>query len=249
MTQDCLVCKTKFESSNFQKTCSQRCRILHRKNRRKKSDENITVIIDCKLCNKSFKARRYKKRTFCNRSCASKFHIQNGTYDKWKSCKPTLGRRVTVDQIERQKNTMIRKYGVSCGYNLSKARRISKQQKIIYAIVKEIDQTALIEKLVPKSKYFADIILLDKKKIIEYNGDYWHCNPKKYSYDYFNKKIKKYAKDIWENDLQRRKSLENLGYSILCIWESDFINNKQHVEHQIKEFISDQPNPVTNIRI
>jgi G:T-mismatch repair DNA endonuclease (very short patch repair protein) len=238
MAQECIICKTKFKTLHAQKTCSETCRITHHKNIRKLSDDNIAVVRFCRFCGESFKAKRYKTKSFCNRSCASKFHVKDGTYDKWKACKPMLGRRVTVDQIERQKNTMIRKYGVSCGYNLSKARRISKQQKIIYAIVKEIDQTSLIEKLVPKSKYFADIILLDKKKIIEYNGDYWHCNPKKYDADYFNKKIKKYAKDIWENDLQRRKSLENLGYSILCIWESDFINNRELMEWQIKEFVT-----------
>lgn len=249
MTQDCLICKAKFEALNSQKTCSEQCRISHRKNRRKKSDENVTVTRICKFCGESFKARRYKSKAFCNRSCASKHYIQNGTYDKWKACNPTLGRIVPPEQIEQQKNTMIQKYGVVCGYHLSKARRISKQQQLIYDIVKNIDKTALMEKIVPFSKYFADILMPEKRKIIEYNGDYWHCNPKKYDADYFNKKIKKYAKDIWENDLQRRKSLENLGYSVLCIWESDFINNRQHVEHQIKEFISDQPNPVTNIRI
>ena len=233
----CIICNKEFKISRSNKTCSEICRITHRKNTRKLSDDNITVIRLCIFCTGSFKAKRYKPKAFCNKSCASKFHIKDGTYDKWKACKPTLGRRMPAAQIEKQRNTMIRKYGVSCGYNLSKARRISKQQKIIYAIVKEIDQTALIEKLVPKSKYFADIILLDKKKIIEYNGDYWHCNPKKYDADYFNKKIKKYAKDIWENDLQRRKSLEKLGYSVLCIWESDFINNREPVERQIKEFI------------
>ena len=238
MNHECIICHTNLKTSQSHKTCSKVCHIKHRKNIRKLSDDNVTVERSCNFCKKSFKAKRYKSKSFCNRSCASKFYIQNGTYDKWKQCKPTLGRKVPVDQIQRQKNTMIRKHGVTCGYNLSKARRISKQQKIIYAIVKEIDQTALIEKLVPKSKYFADIILLDKKKIIEYNGDYWHCNPRKYSADYFNKKIKKYAKDIWDNDLQRRKSLENLGYSILCIWESDFINNRELMEWQIKEFVT-----------
>ena len=234
----CVICYEEFESARIAKTCSDNCRLKRHKNTRKLSDGNIIVTRLCRLCGESFNAKRYKTKSFCNRSCASKFHIQNGTYDKWKACKPMLGRQVTADQIERQKNTMIRKYGVSCGYNLSKARRISKQQTVIYAIVKEIDQTALIEKLVPKSKYFADIILFDKKKIIEYNGDYWHCNPKKYMPDYFNKKTKKYAKDIWENDLKRRTSLEKLGYSILCIWESDFIDSRELVEYHIKQFVT-----------
>lgn len=238
MKLQCVICYEEFQCARIAKVCSNICRLKQRKNTRKLSDDNIIVTRLCSFCGEIFKAKRYKTKAFCNRSCASKFYVKDGTYDKWKACRPTLGRRVPATQIEQQRNTMIRKHGVSCGYNLSKARRISKQQSIIYKIVKEIDQTAIIEKLVPKSKYFADIILLDKKKIIEYNGDYWHCNPRKYSADYFNKKIKKYAKDIWENDLQRRKSLENLGYSVLCIWEYDFINNRELMEWQIKEFVT-----------
>jgi len=238
MKRSCIICRTEFETSQSYKTCSETCQITHRKNTRKLSDNNITIIRLCRLCGESFNAKRYKTKSFCNKSCASKFYVRNGTYDKWKSCRPTLGRRVPAAQIEQQKNTMIRKYGISCGYNLSKARRISKQQWIIYSIVKEVDQAALIEKIVPKSKYFADILMLEKRKIIEYNGDYWHCNPNKYMPDYFNKKIKKYAKDIWENDSYRRKSLESLGYSILCIWESDFINSREFVEYHIKQFVT-----------
>lgn len=239
MTKDCLVCKTKFDSSNSQKTCSEQCRILHRKILRKKSDENVTVRRICKFCGEPFKARRYKSKAFCNRSCASKYYIQNGTYDKWKACNPTLGRIVPLEQIERQKNTMIQKYGVACGYHLSKARRISKQQQLIYDIVKNIDETALMEKIVPYSKYFADILLINRKKIIEYNGDYWHCNPNKYAPDYFNKKTGKYAKDVWKADTERRNNLQKMGYSILCIWESDFLKNKELVEKKIMEFINE----------
>ena len=193
----------------------------------------------CKFCGEPFKARRYKSKAFCNRSCASKHYIQDGTYDKWKACNPTLGRVVPQEQIKRQKDTMIEKYGVVCGYHLAKARRISKQQHLIYDIVKKIDEMALMEKNVPLSKYFADILLLDRKKIIEYNGDYWHCNPSKYAADYVNKKTGKLASDVWKADAERRNNLEKMGYSILCIWESDFLKNKKIVEQKIMEFINE----------
>lgn len=237
MIQDCLICKTKFEAPNSQKTCSETCRTVHRKNRRKVSDENVTVTRACKFCGEPFKAKRYKSKAFCDRSCASKYYIQDGTYDKWKACNPTLGRAVPDEQIERQKKTMIAKYGVACGYHLGKARRISKQQQMIYELVKSIDAAAVIEKIVPQSKYFADILLLNKKKIVEYNGDYWHCNPTKYTADYFNKKTGKHAKEIWDADLERRNILEHMGYSIFCVWESDFLNSREATEQKIRDFI------------
>lgn len=239
MLQECIVCKVDFEAFRSQKTCSDTCRTIHRKNRRKTSDENVTVTRTCKFCTSAFKARRYKTKAFCNRSCASKYYIQNGTYDKWRKMNPTIGRVVTQEQIKRQKDTMIKKYGVVCGYHLAKARRVSKQQQIIYEFVKSIDPTALMEKIVPESKYFADILLLNKKKIIEYNGDYWHCNPNKYSSDYFNKKTGKYAKDVWATDLDRRNILEQMGYSIFCVWESDFLKERKMLEAKIKDFINE----------
>lgn len=237
MKRECLICNKEFDASYVEKTCSEACREIHRKNRRKKSDENVTVTRICKFCNNKFRAKRYKPKAFCNRSCASKYYIQNGTYDKWRMCRTGTGRRVTKEQIERQKNTMIKKYGVVCGYHLAKTRRISKQQRNLFELVKEIDNTAVIEKRIPGSNYFVDILLIDKRKIIEYNGDYWHCNPKKYSENYFNKKIKKFARDIWNTDLERRKILEQMNYSVLCIWESEFCKNREAIEQKIKEFL------------
>ena len=35
-----------------------------------------------------------------------------------------------------------------------------------------------------------DIFLPDLNLIIEYFGDYWHCNPLKYDANYFNQKLK-----------------------------------------------------------
>lgn len=36
--------------------------------------------------------------------------------------------------------------------------------------------------------------------VIEYFGDYWHCNPAIYGKDFYNKSIKKTAAEKWEAD-------------------------------------------------
>ncbi len=289
MTQDCLACKTKFESSNFQKTCSQRCRILHRKNRRKKSDENITVIICCKLCNESFKARRYKKRTFCNRSCASKYYIKNGTYDKWRfmkierqgfygSCKvckksiyleprfkgldslvklcgiecekihfaslfngeqnPMYGKKLTIQQKDKQKSTLFERYGVTNAYFLAKRSTVSKPQRDLYNNLSELYKCKL-ETLLPfhSVRYFADIFIPDNNIVIEFMGNYWHCNPLMYKEDYWHKKKCQYARDVWESDKIRKETLEKLGYIVYYVWESDYTRDKETVIRTLKEKI------------
>jgi len=64
----------------------------------------------------------------------------------------------------------------------------------------------------------AGIITVDY--LIEFYGDYWHANPKIYKPDdIIHHKFK--AKDIWENDKQRIKILEELGYFVHIVWQSD----------------------------
>lgn len=67
----------------------------------------------------------------------------------------------------------------------------------------------------------------NEKIAIEYNGDFWHCNPEKYDKDYFNPKKKKYAFKILEDDLKRLEMLKNNQYKVLIIWESSYKNNKK----------------------
>jgi G:T-mismatch repair DNA endonuclease (very short patch repair protein) len=41
------------------------------------------VTYDCRFCDKSI-TKRKKGAGFCDKSCASKYYVANGTYDKWK---------------------------------------------------------------------------------------------------------------------------------------------------------------------
>ena len=56
-----------------------------------------------------------------------------------------------------------------------------------------------------------DLTNSENKRIIEFNGDYWHCNPNKYDGEYFNKRKQKYAKEIWEYDRLKVKTAEENG--------------------------------------
>ena len=61
------------------------------------------------------------------------------------------------------------------------------------------------------------------KKIIEFNGDYWHKNPKIYS------ESDEGVKDTWEYDKNRLSELKSLGYDVLVVWEMDYKNNPNDV--------------------
>lgn len=88
-------------------------------------------------------------------------------------------------------------------------------------------------------KFFTyDFVLKNQKKVIEFNGDYWHCNPKIYKEDFFNKNKQMYAKDIWKRDEDKINIIQQRGFETLIIWESDYKNDKQKVIQQCIDFIN-----------
>jgi len=81
-----------------------------------------------------------------------------------------------------------------------------------------------------------DIFIPKFNLIIEYNGDYWHCNPKKYTSEYFNEKKGKTAKDIWEYDLRKLELIKSYGYNLEVIWESDYKSDPNIIKKIINKY-------------
>ena len=86
--------------------------------------------------------------------------------------------------------------------------------------------------------YRPDYLL--NNKIIEFNGDFWHANPKYYSANdelprFDNTKV--VAKELWEADKKRYDALEKLGYKIKVVWESDYNENSKQVIADCLKFL------------
>ena len=62
-----------------------------------------------------------------------------------------------------------------------------------------------------------------KKKIIEFNGDYWHGNPNLYNEN--DKIINQLVKERWEYDTRKIDLAKSKGYDVLVIWEYDYNNH------------------------
>ena len=77
-----------------------------------------------------------------------------------------------------------------------------------------------------------------KNKLIEINGDYFHCNPQLYEKDFYNKLSKKYAWQIWEKDKRKTQIAINKGYSVFTIWEKDYHENQDLVMKKCIDFLS-----------
>lgn len=74
-----------------------------------------------------------------------------------------------------------------------------------------------------------------KDVIIEFNGDYWHANPKIYSENDLIRNRK--AKDIWEMDKKKLELAKSHGFRVKVVWESDYISNRGKVIKEVAEWI------------
>lgn len=75
--------------------------------------------------------------------------------------------------------------------------------------------------------------------IIEVNGDYWHCNPNKYSKNdivVFPLIGEVNVCDIWEKDKYKKELAESKGYKMIYIWECDITSRN---DNELSSYISD----------
>ena len=122
---------------------------------------------------------------------------------------------------------------------LTRITSISKNEKELRDMLKEnydIKNNKTI--IISEGTFNVDIIF--NNKIIEYYGDYFHCNPKVYSPTYFNKKLNLTSQQKWEKDEFRKNSLQKNGYTLLIIWEKDYNENKEEVINKCKNFLNQE---------
>ena len=77
---------------------------------------------------------------------------------------------------------------------------------------------------------------IDGKLIVEFYGNYWHCNPAIYDKDDYILQHKKQipVTYIWESDGKRNQYvLSIIDLPMIIVWEQSYINNKGKVIKEI----------------
>jgi len=85
-----------------------------------------------------------------------------------------------------------------------------------------------------------DFTDVKNKKIIEYHGDMFHGNPKKYlPEDYphpFRKSLT--AQEMWDKDKRKLVAANKSGFEVLVIWDSEYRwGNKEKVINKCIKFL------------
>lgn len=136
---------------------------------------------------------------------------------------------------QRELRSVAMKYSWEEGkiLNNSKGKRNSNASKLEIDFAEELKKITVCETKVTihiGHKWFLpDVFVKRDGVVIEFLGNFYHCNPKFYKANYFNKKLKKYATEIWEADEKRQRKLEEEGFKVIVIWEEDYKKNKKAV--------------------
>ena len=94
-----------------------------------------------------------------------------------------------------------------------------------------------------KKYNYYDFVISSIKFCIEFNGDYWHANPRIYSENQviaFPNGIKKISKELWERDKLKNDLLINDGFNIEIVWEDTYRDNKEKIIEDIIEKIKNR---------
>jgi G:T-mismatch repair DNA endonuclease (very short patch repair protein) len=207
---------------------------------RLRTNERKGIFVNCCICGDSFyaKPKESETRKVCNKKeCKSKNH------SNWMNANnPQKGSKASEESKIKKTTTLLNRYGVTNAYMLAKHKTLSRPQQELSSIIS--DKTALtvitdaaIEK--ENRRYKLDILLVEKKIAIEFNGTYWHCDPRFYEASYHNKKKNLTASQIWQYDEERKVFLENNDYKVLTIWEFDYKIDKENTINKLLEYISE----------
>jgi G:T-mismatch repair DNA endonuclease (very short patch repair protein) len=125
---------------------------------------------------------------------------------------------------------------------MKETRRLGKIKSVIrskaeYEIIKKIKEIGYkVKSSFRVDTKICDIFIPKLNLIIEYNGDYWHCNPKKYPSDYFHSVKNMTAKELWDYDKNKIDLVRNKGYNLEVIWESEYKKNQNIINKLIKKY-------------
>jgi G:T-mismatch repair DNA endonuclease (very short patch repair protein) len=196
----------------------------------KSEKDGYSVVRKCPKCGKDIKTFAKDKAI----ACRNHFRKLKGS----SLCKPCslslqVGEGNPFYGKKHSKETIV-KISKILTENPTKFSSSSKPEKKILDILTNLKYDA--KKTFRIDKYVCDIFVKKLNLIIEYNGDYWHCNPKKYHENFFHPHKKKTAKEIWVQDEIRIDNLKKLGYTLEVIWESDF-DSSVTIQNIIKKYV------------
>jgi very-short-patch-repair endonuclease len=227
---NCPVCKKEFKPKNSKSLyCSKECSVIGIAEKRKNGK-----TIKCEWCKKEYylPAARLKtiKNSFCSLDCQNKWQRRNKKECICKICQKVFfvspsASRIYCSIACRDKDPLSRTRLLEMN-KTQQNTKINKLEKTGYSILDELK--ILYEKqYLIGDKFLVDAFIPSHKIVIQFDGDYWHCNPIKFVFP-----DKRQQKRIYI-DTSQNAYFKACGYSVLRFWETDIYKNKDFVIRSI----------------
>ena len=178
------------------------------------------------------KARASTLKNFVNR------HGEEVGIEKWNTYCTRQQYTTTIEYF-------VEKYGVELGEEKwehfylgrinSPVNRISNSEQEVYNTLINSGLKLIQQYSIRTGRTFVyDFANLEKRILIEYNGDMWHMNPNFYKADDIQCKTGSTAQEIWDKDERKRNTAITAGFKIYTIWATDWKINSQQIIEDIK---------------
>lgn len=202
--------------------------------------------------------RTIKKRVESRRRLYGTKYVSDDAYNKLKQT--PINTYSYANMVEFNNNSICTCYCNKCNQNYKihlmtlRTRKYANQELCIYCNPLE-KQYSIGEKEVAKyiKTIYDGIIIENDRKILngkeidiylpelklgfEFDGSYWHADPRFYSADTIIETNGKTAAEIWEKDKAKELLAESLGIFIARIPEYDWIYNNEKMKVLIKDLV------------
>lgn len=174
------------------------------------------VACSCDYCDKEIMVVNYKldkfEHHFCDETCRRNWY--SNVFSQNKDWKEESRKRATNILSDKLIDTNTKPQNIINNLLDSMNIKYNNEENFVY--------------------YSIDNYLYECNLIIEVMGDFWHCNPQKYTLDTM-REIQK--KRVPKDKAKHTYILNNYGVEILYLWESDIYNNIDVCKKLIQEYI------------
>jgi len=195
--------------------------------------------VECDFCGKILEKRKshITKNNFCSKSCCDAFQRKGKTKYACKICKTEFVVRgkarkaVTYCSLKcRNSDPDFLERLATQNCNQSHRKGLNKLEIAGSAILHKMGLD-FKEQFLLFGKFTVDVYLEKQQLVIQWDGDYWHGNPKKFPVLNIHQERKN------KNDRSCNAYLKKCGLHVLRFWESTVKNHPNVVVSEIKQVI------------
>ena len=130
------------------------------------------------------------------------------------------------DGVRKKYSTLMRERIENGGFQISS----KEEAEFINEVVKPLGVEYVTQYYLRDLRHYCDVDVAEKNVIIEFQGDYWHANPKIYDID----KLSKQQSDRVAKDIKLREYCNERGIKLIEVWESDYRKDAASVKDAVK---------------